>query len=140
VKQINWFVGRIGPAVGARKAPDARACEASREDVGQARMGSTVGPGVRGPCSGVEQTLLLVPLLCALLSPTYNTAAGQDAERASRGRGAKGDTVFVVQADAELACAWGHCGRILNSHCRTWACEGSRAWGKCAVDAGSGVT
>ena len=89
----------------------------------------------------MEQTLHLVPLLCALLSPTYKLLPLARMLRGQAGGGgAKGDTVFVVQADAELACAWGHCGRILNSHCRTWACEGSRAWGKCAVDAGSGVT
>ena len=108
-EQIAWFVERIGPAVGAGRAPDAKACEATEEDVERARaLGSAVGPGVREACSGVEQTPFLVPLLCAMISPTYKLLPlARMLGRASRGRWCKGDTMFVVQADAESACALG---------------------------------
>ena len=104
-------MARIGLAVGAGREPLTVACQClvCDENVAQARwLGSVEGPGSGDGYSGLESTPFLVPLLCALLSPTYKLLPlAKMLGRADRGRWCKGDTVFVVRADAESAGALG---------------------------------
>jgi hypothetical protein len=95
-EQIEWFEARIGPAVGAGREPLMAAGLACDEDVAQARwLGSVEGPGSGVLYSGLESTPFLVPLLCALLSPTYKLLPlARMLGRASRGRWCKGGHGF----------------------------------------------
>ena len=88
---------RVGAAHGGMPG----LCQPCDEDVAQARwLGSVEGPGSGVVYSGLESTPFLVPLLCALLSPTCKLLPlARMLGRASRGRWCKGDTIFMVRSD-----------------------------------------
>ncbi len=112
-EQIEWFVARISPAVGAGREPLTAACLARYQDVAQARvLGSVEGPGSGNVYFGLESTPFLVPLLCALLSPTYRLLPlARMLGKADRGRWCKGTQFSWCGRMPSRRALWDRCGR-----------------------------
>ena len=101
-EQIVWFVDRLGPTVGAGRDPETQACGEAEIAMDRALIRRRAGD------VGMEQAPFLVPLLCALLSPTYRLLPlARMLSRAALGYWGEGDTVFVVVPDAEARGALG---------------------------------
>ena len=99
-EQISWLKERLGPAVGAGRAPTTSACGAWATPAGLGRS---------------EQAPFLAPLLCALLSPEYKLLPlARMLARAANGRWAAGDTIFVVSQDEEGRHAMGPLWQVIS--------------------------
>ena len=101
-EQVTWLVDRLGPTVGAGRDPDTESCGEVVAALDRIVMSRGAGN------AHLEQAPFFVPLLCALLSPTYRLLPlARMLSRAALGTWCEGDTVFVVAPDAEARAALG---------------------------------